>query len=337
MSAQTAKKPAETLDLPRAQKVTALLLAMGKASADRVLSLLSNAEIHKVAVSAASLPPITSDKLEKIYTELEEAISSAAQIVGSTDEAANLISGVVSEDTANLIMTDLTGDVRRVDWQALDQFDTERLTAFIASEPPQAAAYIVSRLTYATAAQVLTHVDDRLRADIGKAMLEMAEPPERAVAMVEKRVMEGLLDVQDDSSGRKRLGSLLNHLEREHADQVLDSLSVSNPDDAAEIRNMVFRFEDVVRLEEADRSKLFDSVQAEALIVALQGAAEELVSSVLDVVSARSRRMIEQELAGGAPARPAEIKKARMEIAELARDMGERELIKLVTAAGAKL
>ncbi len=55
----------------------------------------------------------------------------------------------------------------------------------------------------------------------------------------------------------------------------------------------------------------------------------EVIEAALGSVSARGRRMIEQELSGGAPATKKDIQKAQRRIADMVLDMADRGLIEI--------
>jgi flagellar motor switch protein FliG len=74
---------------------------------------------------------------------------------------------------------------------------------------------------------------------------------------------------------------------------------------------------------------LLERVSSDKLIVALRGSDPHLRDLILAAVPARSRRIIEQELANGPAPAQKEIQKARRAIADMALEMSERGEIEL--------
>jgi flagellar motor switch protein FliG len=101
------------------------------------------------------------------------------------------------------------------------------------------------------------------------------------------------------------------------------------------VKALLFSFDDIARLTPADRVKLFDGVPVERTILALHGVAIELKDLILSSVSARSRRMIEQEISTGVVPPARNIDKARRAIADLVLEMAERGLIDISVQADA--
>ena len=59
---------------------------------------------------------------------------------------------------------------------------------------------------------------------------------------------------------------------------------------------MLFRFEDVVKLEPGTRSAIFDAISADTITLALSDADEGLREAILSSISQRTRRIIENDL-----------------------------------------
>ena len=107
-------------------------------------------------------------------------------------------------------------------------------------------------------------------------------------------------------------------------DSVLQSLFAHRPKEAEIVKGMLFTFEDIARITQEARLKLFDQVAPERLIVALKTCEPVLKDLILSSVAARSRRMIESELEAGPPTSQKDIRKTRRSIADLALEMADR-------------
>ena len=80
------------------------------------------------------------------------------------------------------------------------------------------------------------------------------------------------------------------------------------------MRRLLFRFEDIGRLDAKARSTVFDRVQADQVVLALRGTSAELREMVLSSIAARSRRMVEHELESGDEPDPKAVAEARRAI-----------------------
>jgi flagellar motor switch protein FliG len=126
-----------------------------------------------------------------------------------------------------------------------------------------------------------------------------------------------------------RIAKIINKLDRRDMEEVLDSLSASRPKAAEIVRSLLFTFDDIAKLPEKTRTVLFENVESERLIPALNGASQELKDVILSSVPSRTRRVIEQDLAIAAPMTDKEIEKARRVVADIALQLADQGIITL--------
>lgn len=192
------------------------------------------------------------------------------------------------------------------------------------------AAFVLSRAGGGVSAAVLRQAPSLARSEIVRRILAMRPTSETAVELLEAALREDLLVKMMKDSGppvHARVADIINKMDRQQMDEVLSDLESRRPKDAKLVRGLLFTFDDIVKLTSADRIKLFDGVPVERIILALHGAGADLRELVLASVSTRSRRMIEQEMSGGASPPTREVAKAKRAIADLVLEMAERGLI----------
>jgi flagellar motor switch protein FliG len=126
-----------------------------------------------------------------------------------------------------------------------------------------------------------------------------------------------------------QVARIINKMERKHMDEVLDSIAQYSPKEIERIRELLFTFEDLLKLDQVGLVALFDGVAPEIITSALSGADPTLSERILAAVPSRMKRMIEQEIASGKRPLTKEVNKARRAIADLALQMIERGAIEL--------
>jgi flagellar motor switch protein FliG len=175
-------------------------------------------------------------------------------------------------------------------------------------------------------------LSSELRNELMRRMLSIKHVPEKALKLLELTLADELVSKISRAKGpaiHARLADIINKLERKQMEEVLTNLDQFRPKEAKLVKSHLFTFDDIVKLTQEARLALFDQVPSERVILALKGAPADLSELVLSCVSARSKRMIEAELAGGASVPAKEISKARRAIADLALELAERGLIEL--------
>lgn len=320
------------LELKGAEKVSALLMAMGKPLADRVIKSFDPGELRLLARAAASLPAVTPEIIDTLVDELQSDLEGSITLSGSTGQAQQLIAGVVSDDEVSAIMSELEGTSHNRIWAKLEGVSEEKLAEFISKEQPQVAAFIVSKLPVTKASAVLEKLDGENAGELSGRMLRLKEPSEDAVKLVAERLEQDLFASGAGSDGANRhaqLGAILNQIERPRAQSILASIEQQDADEARRVRKHVFGFEDIPTMAREDRVRLMEEVQADRLSIALREAPPELVSCILDALSQRSRRLIESELSTPVRVDAKAIAEIRRGIASLAISMAERSMIRL--------
>lgn len=314
------------------QKAVAAIVAIGKPKADELLKLLTRDEISKLMVVAKTMSAVTQDDLEQIVSEFE---SEFARGVGLLDSSAQMDSILVeSFDEAELAT--LRGDAKTQAqakekklsaWEILAQTEPPEISAYLESENAQVGAYILYRLPSDRAAEILKHMDRNARASILGRMMALSDVSEQAEEFLEGELLEQFHQAKKggSKSAIARVATILNELDRYTTEEVLSEMSQTIEErEVSAVKSMLFRFEDIVVLEPAVRTIIFDAVATDVLTLALRDAQPDLTESILSSISQRTRRMIESDLKDKAQVRAADIGNARKKIvSEVLRLAGE--------------
>lgn len=310
-----------------ARKVAALLLAMGKPHATRVLKHFSENELRRVVETTATLGTVTRDRIERFTAEMISTLERGIDVRAGADNIETLLSGVVQPEQLASLLSAIRGDTKRSIWLRLAELPETSIYQFLGKEHPQVIALVLSKTPSHFAAAVLRHMPGALRAEVVRRILAVRPVTEAALTAIEQALEDELFVKVSKESGppvHSRVADIINKMDQVQVEEVLTSLEQHRPQDAKLIKGLLFTFEDIARLSPADRVKLFDGVPAERTIVAMHDATQQMREIVLSSVSSRSRRMIEQEIAGAGNVSPREIAKARRAIADLALELAER-------------
>ncbi len=313
-----------TAALTRPQKAAAILVAMGKPTAGRLLKFFKQDELRTLIESARLLKTIPQSELEKIVAEFEEEFTVGAGQIDSGDQMGDLLNETLTPEEVRAIMGGdrPSGNQPPPVWTELEKLDAARIATFLSAEHPQTAALVVSKLGATAAAAALLGVDKRLRSEIIRRMMSISTIPDAAIRIIEGQVRTRLLGdsgAKDTAVGQTRVASLLNELDKGQLDEVLQDLQDAGTPNLEALRARLFSFEDILLLTQKARVTLFDGLSAELVTTCLRQAAPDVVEAVLSSIGARSRRMIEAELAQGSDGFPmAEIIKARKSVAATA-------------------
>ncbi|MDO1581000.1 flagellar motor switch protein FliG [Rhizobium oryzicola] len=310
-----------TKPLSQAEKAAAVLLAMGKGVAGKLLKYFTQSELQTIIASAQTLREIPPDELLQLVNEFEDLFTEGAGLMDN----ARAIEGILEEGLTPEEVDSLLG--RRTAFQAYETSIWDRLQdadpnfvgKFLLREHPQTIAYILSMLPSSFGAKVLLQLPENRRADIVNRTVNMKDVSPKAAQIIENRVMEliQLIEAERNSNGSNKVAELMNELEKPQVDTLLNSLETISKESVNKVRPKIFLFEDLMAMPQRSRVMLLNDIAGDILTMALRGASNEIKECVLSAISPRQRRMIEADLgATNAAINPREVAIARRAVAQ---------------------
>lgn len=314
------------------EKAAALLLSMDKPLASRIVKYFDDSELKFIAEAASRLGSFPQSRIDELIDEFASAFAAGSDVQGTPQSTAQLLEGLVPSDRLSNLMTDIAGNSSSRVWAALPNVGETALVQYLTKQPPQIITFILSRLTGTLAAQVLEQLPVAQRVDVVRRMLSLREVAQIPLQILELNLQSELVSKSSRNSApdvHARIAGVLNKMTRENADATFSGLSTSRPKDAEKIKGLLFTFNDIAKLSEDSRTKLFESIPVETTIASLHGADANLRDLIMSVLSQRGRRMIETELESGRVPPKSEIAKAQRTVADRALELVERGVIEI--------
>lgn len=303
------------------QKVAALLVAMGKPAAAKILKHFSPEDLRRLSGQAHTLPSISLSDFDILVREFEDAFAEGVSFSQAGERFDNLVMETLPEDEAAQILDPNITPALPTEslWEIMGKMTPEELQDRLALEHPQVVAYIISRLPSDLAAKLLLAQTMAARGDIIRRSLHL-----RTVLPVVDEILDQALrpvfSQQNQASEQSHYGevaTILNQLDKSDIDEMLASLDGLDPEDLENIKSKLFVFEDLPRLSARARLLLFDDIPSDVIITALRGANRNMTEVILSSLSQRSRRMVEAELSSpNEMLTQSDITKARRSIAQ---------------------
>ncbi len=313
-------------------KAAALLLCMGKPLASRLLMQFDTGELKQITRSMAQLGTVPVTALEVLVEEFAGQFTNGVDLLGSPDEVQQMLDGVLPPEQLADVMSDVTGNSNHAMWDRLSNVPESVFAGFLIKEHPQTAAFIMSKISPACAAKVVGQLPRELRNEIMRRMLSIGHVTEAAVRIIQGQLQEDLLSNVSRQIGgdqNARMADIINKMDRDHMEDVMQSLAAVRPKAAEVLRKLMFTFDDIIKLQPKARSVLFDKIPTELVVLALKGTDTQFRDAILSSLAARARRIVDNELASGGPALQRDVLKARRTIADTALELastGEIEL-----------
>lgn len=331
-------------NLTRAQKAAAILVAMGKPSASRLLKFFKQEELKALIEGARLLQTIPQSDLEKIVAEFEGEFTEGAGQLDSADQMDDLLNETLSPEEMDALMGKnqpvAAADAPPPVWPELEKLlEPGRIGAFLAEEHPQTSAMILSKLAPQTAANVLLTLDKPVRSEIIKRMITISTIPEAATKIVENQLRARVLtatSVKDTSAGQTRVASVLNEMDKTQLDEVMQDLQEAGTADLDSVRAALLLRGYPAAHPEGARLAVRRAQHRTRHAMPAPGAGGSHRSRAVVDRRARSRRMIEAELGQGSDnIAMADIIKARKSVAATAIRMAREGTFELPSTQNA--
>lgn len=325
--------------LTPSEKAAAVLLAMGKPVAGKLLKFFEHEELQEIIKNAQNLRTIKPQELIELVNEFEDLFSEGTGLMDN----AKAMEGILEEGLTPDEVDGLLG--RRTQfqsyetsiWDRLQDSDPDRVGKFLQSEHPQTAAYIVSMLPTAFAGRTLMKLPEKVRVDIVRRAVDLKNVNPRAAEIIEARVRDlvAAIEAERSSTGSVKVAEIMNELSKPDVESLLGALETVSKTAVEKVRPRIFLFDDIILMPQKSRVTLFNDISGDIITTALRGADQALTDAVLSAIGARQRRMIESDLAAGAGnVSTREIAVARRSIAQEAIRLAGLDQLTLRESAG---
>ncbi|MBN2164449.1 MAG: hypothetical protein JXR25_04730 [Pontiellaceae bacterium] len=320
----------QTMD-PR-KRVAAVLASLDPDVAAQVMQELDPQIMTKAAESIRSLGIVPGNMLRQAVAEsLQELNAYGNAISGDATLAATLLSKVVGEQQAASMLE--LGQMAGNRFGPLASRRAEDIAKMLAAETASVVSIVLRFLPSQLASDTLNLLDDTIRRKVVIQMATAELPPERVIDQIEKHLLSRLpVSSQRKSGDQNRLDAVVAIMQRSSKDAqeaMLDELSKKDPALADKVRDQMFVFEDIGRLDDASVRRIMQELENGVLAIALRKAPEDVKQRFFGNMSRRAADGVleEMEYAGKMPF--SEVQAKQKEIVQIARSLAEKGDIKL--------
>ena len=322
------------------QKAAVALVAFGSEVSALVLKGLSEKELEAVTVQIANLRDVPPEVEEKVIEECHQIFMARQYISqGGIDFAQSILEKAVGPNKAKEIMHRLESSIKSTGFSLLKDIDPKQLSSFLQNEHPQTIALILTQLNPQNAAGVLSELSPELQAEVSLRIAVMEKIAPEILKEIEQ-TLEGHFEAtaggeMSASGGAKAIAEVLNLIDPSAEKNILQSLEAEDPDLAAEIKNMMFIFDDLTLLDDRSIQRLLKEVETKDIAISLKATIEEVKTKIFANVSERVAVMIQEEMEFMGPTRLSDVEAAQSRIVESVRRLEEEGQI-IISGRGGK-
>ena len=309
------------------QKVAALLIALGPATASEILKNIKDEDLlEQITLDIANLGKVSDEDLNEVLNEFRTVFQAKNYITqGGVAYAKQLLVQTYGETEAAQMLERVNSMVNTNPFYFLNEADPSQLANTFSTENPQLLALILAYLRPELAAQVLAFLPPDVQAVVSMRIADMTPTNPEILSTIEdivQRKFSALL-VQDFSNagGVESLANILNCCDRGTEKNIMEWLDIENQKMAQEVRDLMFVFEDIIILDDRSIQRLLREVETKNLALALKGTKDEIKEKIFKNMSERARQMLTDDMEYLGPVRAKEVQEAQTGIVNAIRTL----------------
>ncbi len=309
------------------EKAAILLLSLGEDHVARMFELMDDDEIRELSSTMASLGTVSATLVERLFMEFAEKISSTGSLVGTYDSTERLLGRVLGGDRVGQIMEEIRGPAGRTMWDKLANVNELVLANYLKNEYPQTVAVVLSKIKPDNAARVLACLPESFAMEVIMRMLRMEAVQKEVIDDVERTLRNEFMSNLARSQGRDAhevMAEIFNNLDRSTEDRFISMLEDRNRDAADRIKQLMFTFEDLAKVDSAGIQTLLRSVDKDKLGIALKGSSEIVRELFFNNMSERAAKILREDMNAMGPVRLRDVEEAQVEMVLVAKDLASR-------------
>lgn len=301
-------------------KAAILIHSLGRPAALHILNRLTEEErglISRQLSQMGAVSPEVVEQIAKEFTDLAQRakLNPKKLVAGSTNaQPGTQESGILPSELPGL--------------KAILALNADDIFDLVKDEHPQTISIILIHLDTAVASDVISKLPDEIKADVAmriasleKVNADMVEEINVAFKEILKNKKTVLANV---SGGVDRLAEMLNQADEISSELILNEIEEANAELAAEIKQKMFVFEDLILVDDRGFQKFLRKIETAELAIALKAASEDVKEKVFRNMSERAGLMLSEEMEDMGPVRMKEVLDAQQKITTIIQEMEAR-------------
>jgi flagellar motor switch protein FliG len=320
------------------QKAAILLVSLGEDITAPVLVHLTEEEVEDLMLEVARLGKVMPTLRQEVIEEFSELVETSQFISeGGVEHARIMLEKAFGEQKAEMLLSRVIRTMEVTPFDFIKKADGTQILPFLRDENPQTIALIAAHLSPLQAATVISGLPQDLRAEVARRVAQMDRTPPDVVKQVEKvlerKISRLLSQDYSDVGGVKALADLLQWVDRATERTILEKLTETEPELAEEVKNMMFTFEDMIKLDDRAIQQVLREVDSKELALALRTAHDEVKQKITRNMSERAAAMLKEDMEFMGPVRLRAVEEAQQRIVSVIRKLEEAGEIVLARGA----
>jgi flagellar motor switch protein FliG len=337
-SAKRGSTPAKRMGV---REAAILLTSIGNENCAAVLRHMTEEQVHQVTREISRLTTVASEERNLIFETFEEAIEQGQLFgPGGIEYATSVLVTAFGNETgkrmADRVLKSLGTETASIDW--LQKADPQHLAKVVQQEHPQTIALVLSHIGPSHAAKLLSALPEKVRGNVVQRMAMLDQISPEVVNKIAKTIGTKLRTLGESNlesyGGIRAVAEVLNRVDSSTSDGILTEITDQNGNLGQTIRNLMFVFDDLIKVDSKAMQTLIAKVDRKALIVALKGCSAALKEHITSVMSSRASESLMEDMDALGPVRIREVEEFQQAIIATARQLETEGQLSLKPSSG---
>jgi flagellar motor switch protein FliG len=308
------------------EKAAIFMLALGEEHSSKLFEMMDDEEIRELSQTMANLGTINAAVIERLFVEFADQLSSSGSLVGSFDSTERLLMKSLPEDRVSQIMEEIRGPAGRTMWDKLGNVNETVLANYFKNEYPQTVAVVLSKIRPDHAARVLSVLPENFALEVIMRMLRMEAVQKDILDHVEKTLRTEFMTNLARTSRRdshEMMADIFNNLDRTAENRFMTALEERNRESADRIKQLMFTFDDLSRVDAAGIQILLRQIEKDQLALALKGGSDDVKELFFQNMSERAGKMMREDMDAMGAVRLRDVDEAQAGIVAVAKQLAD--------------
>lgn len=324
----------------RKAAVLTLMLGPEKAAEAIEKSDLEESQVERLAAEVARLDRVDEEMRRAVGREMEAAAAAEASEVAGVAAAEELLRRALGSEKAAEIIPWVRPRRSARPFASLMQVETSQLLQVLRDEQPAAIAVVLRHLPRKKAGEVLSGLSEETRMEVVTGLVRGGEPYAEALRQMESALVrkaaglgrqeEGEQEREESArAGPRTLVEILTQSDLTVENAVLEALAGHDQELWEQVRESMFVFDDLPRLEGKAVQIALREVEASDLAMALKGVSEEIRKVVFENLSENAAAGLKEDLESLGPVPKRDVYAAREKVVTAVRTLAEDGRIRI--------
>lgn len=308
------------------QKAAILLLSFGEEISSEIFKNLNEFEIKRIGTAMSRLGRLEQEVVDEIILEFYHILQQNKQFFyGGSDYTKKVIGSAFKGGEAEELIDQLSLSSANLD--SLELIDPRTLAGFIRNEHPQTIALILAHLEPAKFGETLKLLPEALHTEILLRIANLDAVAPELIDEIEdvlRQEVQAMGSISTDKlGGVEAIADMLNLIDKNTEEEMLDNLEERDPDLAEEIRQLMFVFDDLVKLDDRSIQELIKNVSQDKWKIALKTSSEAVRDLIFKNMSQRASDMLKEDMEAMPAVKLSDVEAVQFEILQVTRKLEE--------------